>query len=106
MKTQPDGTDGTDGANEAARTAVAWQPVTDETAPEPGRIVWLWDGAKVWIGAREHWDGVLVYTNTYGNIWHNGQCWDGDCEFDDDYQPTHWLPLPDLPSPNHPPPLP
>lgn len=32
------------------------------------------------------------WANCYGNI-------DGDCEWDDDYEVTHWQPLPSLPTP-------
>lgn len=35
-------------------------------------------------------DGGFIWGNCYGDI-------DGDCEVDDEYEPTHWMPLPELP---------
>lgn len=43
----------------------------------------------------EHW----LWGKCYGSIWHNGKKWDGHIESDDDYQPTHFMYLPE--APNH-----
>jgi hypothetical protein len=71
---------------------------TEDRLPEEGQMVWLHDGTNTWIGSREHEGDGWLWGNSYGNIWHNGAKWDGDCETDDDYKPTHWLPLPELPN--------
>lgn len=63
--------------------------------------VFLWDGEDVWVGARgDDADGWLWGT-TYGNHYWNRkmQRWEtSDNEADDDYQPTHWMPLPGPPA--------
>lgn len=83
----------------AAARGSAWQRIT-EHAPQCGDVCWLWDGRTMWIGGRdmvdsEHW----LWGKCYGSIWHNGKKWDGHIESDDDYQPTHFMYLPE--APNH-----
>ena len=67
--------------------------------------VWLWFGQgklqNLIIGCRALNGGDWFWCNCYGAQWWDakrGQ-WDaGDAEMDDDYKPTHWLPLPTPPS--------
>lgn len=60
---------------------------------------WLWDGKRIWIGGRGMVDSESwLWGNAYGSIWHNGVKWEADNETDDDYQPTHWLSLPNPPN--------
>lgn len=74
---------------------------TEDKLPELGDIVWCHDKVKntTWIGGRGEWEfDEWCWGNTYGSIWHNGVKWGGDIELDDDYTPTHWMPLPELPA--------
>jgi hypothetical protein len=76
-----------------------WIPTSDRL-PELGQAVWLYEpGRGMWIGSREDTGDGWLWGNYHGSIWHNGVKWTGDSEQDDDYQPTQWIPLPDLPSP-------
>ena len=75
-----------------------WAAVCDDNLPPLDEIVWLWDGQRIWIGGRaDDCDGWL-WGNTYGTVWHNGAKWEGDLETDEEYKPTHWMPMPDPPS--------
>ena len=70
-----------------------------EDNPKLGDIVWLWDGKTIWVGGREMIDSECwLWGNTYGSMWYNGEKWEADLESDDDYNPTHWLPLPSPPN--------
>lgn len=75
-----------------------WRPITEQE-PKFGDIVWLFDGAEMWIGGREleEWESWR-WGNTYGSIWHACGKWDGDLETDDDYKPVLWMPLPEPPA--------
>ena len=68
--------------------------------PELGQIVWLYEADRgIWIGSRDDADSEFwLWGNAYAALWHNGKEWDADVEQDDDYQPTHWMPLPELPN--------
>lgn len=75
-----------------------WISVEDELPPleEP---VWLFaqlcDGNYIWIGGRtDTFDGWL-WADCHMTVWFNGEKWDGDMDVDDDYQPTHWMRLPE-----------
>ena len=90
-----------DNCNPDAKASFAapqgWAAVTD-TMPPLDEIVWLWNGSRIWIGGRA-WDcDGWLWGNTYNHIWHNGTKWDGEIETDDDYKPTHWMPLPQPPN--------
>ncbi|HEY5894704.1 MAG TPA: DUF551 domain-containing protein [Chthoniobacterales bacterium] len=70
-----------------------------DSLPEFGQIVWLYDArGKVgpWIGSRDVEDERWLWSRSYGEPWHDGKKWDADTCQDDDYQVTHWMPLPDL----------
>ena len=78
--------------------ARGWAAVRDDNMPPLDEIVWLWDGQRIWIGGRaDDCDGWL-WGNTYGAVWRSGAKWDGDLETDDDYNPTHWMRLPEPPN--------
>ena len=68
------------------------------TLPPLGQMVWLYEaGRGPWIGSRDDVDGEgWLWSDTGGRIWHDGVKWDGEGE-QDDYHPTHWLPLPEPP---------
>ena len=69
--------------------------------PDLGELVWLHDAnnEQTFIGGRGMLDSEeWAWGNSYGSIWHNGRSWDGDLECDDNYTPTHWMPLPLLPN--------
>ena len=81
-----------------AHSSADWLEVTEDN-PKLGDIVWLWDGKNIWVGGREMIDNEdWLWGNSYCSMWHNGQEWDADLETDDDYKPTHWLPLPSPPN--------
>lgn len=81
-----------------------WIPI-EQKLPEIDQIVWLYNANTYipWIGGRAEDDSddehiFWYWGNTYGSFWHNGVYWSGDIEIDEDYQPTHWMPLPELPA--------
>jgi hypothetical protein len=77
-----------------------WTEISNEPPP-PGIPVWLWDGMHIWIGAHDDTGEGWCFGNTYGHIWRNPKTGDWettDNEWDDDYQPTHWMPLPEPPA--------
>lgn len=87
-----------DGLRRAPVGGSAWLLASEEL-PELLQIVWLWDDERgPWIGGRGVDGDGWVWCSSYNTIWHNGKSWDGDLIHDDDYQPTHWMPLPDLPN--------
>jgi hypothetical protein len=76
-----------------------WRLIADEKPPE-GVPVWLADveAGDIWCGTFEFEDEGWNFTNTYGqHFYFDG--WKTDtAEWDDDYKPTHWMPLPPLPA--------
>jgi hypothetical protein len=71
--------------------------LTSEELPPLDEIVWLYDAANEvgpWIGCRADDADGWLWANAYGSMWWNGQKWDADAETDDDYHPTHWMPMP------------
>jgi len=79
-----------------------WTRITDDpaTLPPMGEIVFLADDEDMWVGDRGGADGDgdnwLWSWAEYGP-YYNGSNWQCDwCEADE-YQPTHWHPLPALP---------
>jgi len=78
----------------------SWKRCADEL-PELGKMVWLFEaGHGAWIGDRSaiDGDGTWLWTHCDGQPYiTKAGVWDGDCLADDDYQPTHWMELPELP---------
>jgi hypothetical protein len=79
-----------------------WINCEKQTPPE-GIPVWLFQHDRVspWVGAYEYCGddpGGWFYGNTYGSEYWDGSNWKAfDNEWDDEYRPTHWMPLPDPP---------
>ena len=74
-----------------------WISVEDRLPPLD-RIVWLFRPKYgPFIGCRTDDGDGWLWANSYGSqYWHEGK-WEGDAEIDDDYDVTHWMPLPDPP---------
>jgi hypothetical protein len=82
----------------ASAGSAAWTLMT-EAMPALDEIVWLWEeGRGPWVGNRSDGGEGWLWTNCRGAFWWNGKKWDGDAEADDDYQPTHWMRLPEPPN--------
>lgn len=75
-----------------------WISVKDEL-PKLEEVVWLWNGRFPYIGCRslvgieEGW----IWAVTYGSVFLDKGKITADCESDDDYNITHWMPLPEPP---------
>lgn len=81
---------------EESLAVAGWQAVT-VSLPDMDEPVWLYEaGRGMWIGARgDVGDDEWLWGNTYGSHYWDGERWKcSDNEVDDDYQPTHWRPLP------------
>ena len=79
-----------------------WIKCSEKTPPEK-EPVWLFDGKDMWIGSYEYCDddpGGWFYGKGYGLTWNqfHGKHELTDNEWDDDYQPSHWMPLPEPPA--------
>ncbi|MGS0941595.1 DUF551 domain-containing protein [Pseudomonas luteola] len=77
-----------------------WISVKDKL-PEIGVPVWLYEpGCTPWIGWRGEDGEFWLWGNCYGSgyEYQAGEWISVDLIIDDDYQPTHWQPLPDPPS--------
>ena len=75
-----------------------WIEIEDQL-PDLEIPVWLWgpeDG--IWIGARtDDGDGYL-WGSSYGSQYRDANgCWKSEDMEVDDYHPTHWMPLPNIP---------
>lgn len=82
----------------------AWLPI--ESAPDE-TPVWLLSAAgDIWIGERNFNGDGWLWGNCYMTVYLRGDgTWgSSDCQEDDDYQPTHWMPLPAPPAHNIQPP--
>ena len=84
-----------------------WISVKDGL-PELDEMVWLYENGNIYIGCRsdvdnEGWLWCKTYDaaefrralKKYGTGYGTG--WDMAPEFDDDYKPSHWQPLPNQP---------
>lgn len=74
-----------------------WQPI--ESAPDE-TPVWLCENGTIWIGERVFDGDGWLWGNTYMAVYqHPDGTWaSSDNDVDDNYQPTHWQPLPAPPS--------
>lgn len=80
-------------------TPEVWYDIPEDGHPPIRVPVWLWDGERIWIGARD-WvsHNEWLYGHCYSSYGIDEGKWRTfDIEFDDDYRPTHWKPLPKLP---------
>ena len=74
-----------------------WIDVNEDT-PSDGVPVFAWDGKKMFISAycyveNEGWFWGAVYSTPWGNQ----KGWGCECEVDDEYKVTHWMPFPEDP---------
>lgn len=76
----------------------------EEQMPALDTPVWLYDGNKVFIGGliivNVGDDPFHAWASTYMmNVYFEKDgTWSADFEYDDDYFPTHWMPLPTPPA--------
>jgi hypothetical protein len=73
-----------------------------ERQPELDTPVWLFEpGRGMWVGELSYTGDGWLYVNTYGSHYSrpDGTWSSTSNDVDDDYQPTHWKPLPLPPSP-------
>jgi hypothetical protein len=74
-----------------------WIPVT-ERLPEMDVPVWLAEAGDIYVGGRSDSGDGWLWCNCYCSHYFTDKGWAcGDMEMDDDYQPTHWMPLPEPP---------
>jgi hypothetical protein len=84
-----------------------WKKITKKNRPPEGEAVWFYEPAvddrteRVWIGAYEYsYDAEGWFFGNLGGHFHWSPqlrqiCFDpSDNEWDADYKPTHWMPLP------------
>lgn len=66
----------------------------EDNLPEFDQPVWFYPQGI--IGCRcDCGDEGYLWGNSYGMFWRGkDNVWQCDGEVDDDYQPTHWMPLP------------
>ena len=79
-----------------------WTKCSPDTMPEEDQVVFWYDPTltwPVWIGTySDSGEEGLVPTKAYSEPdFYDGKWVADDAEWDDDYQPTHWHPLPELP---------
>jgi len=82
---------------------IGWVSVED-ALPSEGQLVLAVIGDNVTLMVRGRIDHptedgyYLAWCNTYGSFWWNGEKYDCDAEYDDEYEVTHWIAVP--PPPN------
>lgn len=68
----------------------------DDRLPDIDMPVWLMNDRRIWIGGRVLVEGnEWGWGNAHGLVWQGRHQWEAEIEFDDDYQVTRWMPLPD-----------
>ena len=76
-----------------------WIPVS-EGLPDIDLPVWVWNGTDIWVGCRAEESDGWLWAKSYSHPeYYAGEWTCADAETDDDYQPTHWMPLPIPPLP-------
>lgn len=86
----------------AAAVPAGWVSV-DERLPEMDEPVWLFEpGTSPWIGGRGEGGEGWLWCSTQGTEYQRSDgTWScASMIADDDYQPTHWQPLPAAPAPD------
>ncbi len=75
-----------------------WNNV-NEVLPPIDQPCFLWDGRRMWIGARtfDASNCVWAWSNSYGGVEWNRSAWNMDHTVVRDYRPTHWMPFPTAP---------
>jgi hypothetical protein len=75
-----------------------WIPVA-ERLPELDQPVWLYESGRAFIGCRSDGGGGWLWAQCYvvPSLDDQGNWQAVDADADDDYQPTLWQPLPDVP---------
>lgn len=82
--------------------ADGWRAIADEL-PEFGVPVWLHEDGHIFVGERSDDSDGWLWANCYDSFGYdkNANRWNSySAEVDDDYQPSHWMPLPNPPSPS------
>ena len=75
-----------------------WRPISD--GPPADVLVILTDGRRGWLGCKTWVDddenSGYVYTNLDDpRICWTGANWEFTPDYDDEYRPSHWCPMPD-----------
>ena len=80
----------------AASASEGWVAVS-ERLPAIGQVVWLCDADNIYMGGRGQDGDEWLWCQCY-NVpnWEAEEWVPDDLESDDDYQPTHWMPLPSM----------
>lgn len=83
------------------QAARRWIPV-DEDLPDESIPVWVYIpdiGQPVVMSLEEVGEGELAWCNAQHLFWYDKdlETWSCEPDFDDDYRPTHWQPLPEPP---------
>ncbi len=75
-----------------------WRRVEDGLPPI-GVPVWLYvpDLGQPMLGSREDGEDGWCWCRCYGEPWYDKGWHISDAEQDDDYHPSHWMPLPEPP---------
>jgi hypothetical protein len=71
-----------------------WRPI--ETAPKETPVWLVSKDGSIWIGEHCYEGDGWLWGNCYMSVYQRADdSWGrSDCNVDDDYQPTHWMPLP------------
>lgn len=71
---------------------------TKNKMPKENQTVWLFNINTGWVnlGCRVYVDSGWLWAITNGVIYNENNCIVSECELDDDYNVTHWSPLPEL----------
>lgn len=83
-------------------TTYQWIRVEDHE-PTLNTPMWLCTGNKVFIGGLIMVEGIDETFKAWATVsmmnvyFERDGTWSADFEYDDDYYPTHWMPLPRLP---------
>lgn len=90
-------------ACKATATITSWLPnqdgwvSVDIQLPPEDVPVWLHGPRHTWIGCRTHVVGEGWFWAECGQPWIKDGKWVADVADVDDYEATHWMPLPTLP---------
>jgi hypothetical protein len=77
-----------------------WIPVTEQL-PDFGVPVWLHEAGIIFVGERSDDADGWLWAKCYDSHYYDskeGRWKSFSAETDDDYQPSHWMPLPEPPT--------